>query len=230
MKTATKITSDAISRAKSACHAGMHEYELEAELMHVFYSRGARKTAFNPTIASGKNACILHYEANKSIMQHGQLVLIDAGAEYEHYASDLSRTFPVDGLFKPMQQEIYNIVKHAHEKTIAQITPGLPYNKLQETAAKEITDGLKHLGFLSGDLNELIEKEKYRKFMPHNVSHWVGLDAHDVGGYKKNETWRKLEPFMVLTVEPGIYIQDDEHEENSIGVRIEDEILVTESG
>lgn len=234
MRKAADISVDAHVSAMQLCKPGMNEYELEAELQYVFNRNGARFPAYTSIVGSGANSCILHYNSNNQVIKDGSIVLIDAGCEYENYASDLTRTFPANGTFSPEQRAIYEIVLAAQLAAIKTIRPGSSWDTAQKVIVKIITQGLLELGLLKGNLNTLIEKEAYTKFYMHRSGHWLGLDVHDVGRYKINNKWRKLEPGMVLTVEPGIYISSDlsgvPKKWHNIGVRIEDDILVTQQG
>ena len=169
---------------------------------------GAKFPAYNSIVGGGNNSCILHYNENSSELKDGDLVLVDAGCEYEHYASDVTRTFPVGKKFSEEQKKIYEVVLEAHQQACAEIKPGNPWIKAQEVSVKVITEGLIDLGLLKGKAEELIKKEGYAKFYMHRIGHWLGMDVHDVGNYKRNGKWRDLEPGMVLTIEPGIYILD----------------------
>ena len=234
MKKAGEITCSAHIRAMKSVSPGMYEYQLEAEYLHTFITGGARFPAYNSIVGGGNNACILHYNENNSELIDGDLVLVDAGCEYEHYASDVTRTFPVGKKFSDEQKKIYEIVLEAHKQASAEIKPGNPWNKAHDTAIKVITEGLINLGILKGNPDDLIESGEYSKFYMHRIGHWLGMDVHDVGNYKKNGKWRDLEAGMVLTVEPGIYIldtlEDVEEKWLGIGIRIEDDLLVTNLG
>lgn len=234
MQKAVDITGKAHVRAMRACHPGMFEYELEAELMHEFIRHGARFSAYGSIVGAGKNGCILHYVTNNAKIKNGDLVLIDAGAEYQHYAADITRTFPANGRFSAEQREIYELVLEAQRQAIQKIKPGAVWNVAQITAVRVITQGLIDLGLLKGHCDTLIEKKAFLPFYMHGASHWLGLDVHDVGQYGFNKKHRPLEPGMVLTVEPGIYIAANikgVHKRwHNIGVRIEDDVLVTKKG
>lgn len=233
MRKAAEISAAAHVRAMRACKPGMYEYELEAELSYEFQRHGARYVAYASIIGSGANSCILHYNDNNQKIADGSIVLIDAGAEYDCYAADITRTFPANGRFSPEQKAIYDIVLEAQLAGIKAIKPGASFDASQTAIVKIITEGLVELGILKGKVSELIEKKAYFDYYMHKSGHWLGLDVHDVGRYKVNGKWRKLEPGMVLTVEPGIYIAADSkaHKRwHNIGVRIEDDILVTKTG
>ncbi len=234
MREAAKISAKAHRRAMLACKPGLYEYQLEAELTHEFIANGARSVAYPSIVGGGANACTLHYTDNNAELHADTLVLIDAGCEYDHYASDITRTFPVTGRFTEPQKAIYNLVLAAQLATIECVKPGTLWSHLQETAIRVITEGLINLGILHGDLNALIEARACSAFYMHGIGHWLGLDVHDVGTYKIGNQWRPLEPGFVLTVEPGIYIpantQSVDKKWWNIGVRIEDDVLVTEHG
>lgn len=234
MKKAAEISIKAHIKAMQACKPGKYEYELQAVMVEEFLRSGSFTPAYNPIIGSGENSCILHYFENNKPIQNGDIVLIDAGCEFENYASDITRSFPANGKFSPEQKLIYNLVLKAQLAGIEQVKPGTSYPAIQETVVKVITEGLVELGLLSGKIDDLIEQKAYQVFYMHNAGHWLGLDTHDVGSYKPNNEWRKLAPGMVLTVEPGIYISANtpgvDEKWWNIGIRIEDDVLVTEKG
>ncbi len=234
MRKAAEISADAHIRAMQTCKPGMHEYQLEAEMTHEFLRQGARSHAYTPIVGSGANACILHYITNDHVIKNGDMVLIDAGSEYDYYASDVTRTFPANGRFTAEQRAIYDIVLAAQLAGIKAVKPGTAWNQIDNIAIKVITQGLIDIGLLKGKLDDLIEKQAYFPFYMHRSGHWIGLDTHDAGRYKINDKWRKLEAGMVRTVEPGIYISADipgVHKRwHNIGVRIEDDVVVTEKG
>jgi Xaa-Pro aminopeptidase len=234
MKYAAKITADAHKRIMKEVEPGLFEYELEAELNHTFLRGGARSAAYPSIFGSGNNANILHYIENGDVMKSGELVLVDAGAEYESYAADVTRTFPIGGKFSEAQKEIYNIVLAAQEAAIDMVKPGNHWNQPHEAVVRVISQGLLDLKLLDGPLETILKKETYKKFYMHRTGHWLGLDVHDVGEYRIGEEWRVFEPGMVTTIEPGIYISQDLFEVparyRGIGVRIEDDVLVTKSG
>lgn len=234
LRRAAAISVVAHKRAMAICRTVKYEYELEAELIYEFARGGCRSVAYDPIIGSGENTCILHYTANDQPLCAGDLVLIDAGGEYENYAADITRTFPVNGVFTKEQRAIYELVLKAQKAAIREIKPGLPWNKMQITIIEVLTRGLCELGILNGEVDELISKEAYKPFYMHNSGHWLGLDVHDAGQYKINNEWRPLEAGMVLTVEPGLYISKDipgvDKRWWDIGVRIEDDVLVTSNG
>lgn len=234
MEQAAAATIAGHQRAMRACQRATNEYQLESELLYGFTQAGCRNIAYDSIVAFGDNACILHYSDNNQPMTAGNLVLIDAGAEYDYYAADVTRTFPLNGRFTTAQRAIYTIVFHAQQAGIACIKPGCSWDSIQTVMVREITQGLLALGLLQGTLDALIEAEAYKPFYMHSSGHWLGLDVHDCGHYKRDGRWRLLEAGMVLTVEPGIYIRegmpDVDVAYHGIGVRIEDDILVTETG
>ncbi|MEH6568464.1 MAG: Xaa-Pro aminopeptidase [Halioglobus sp.] len=234
MRRAGEITAQAHIRAIRYCRTGMHEYELEAEILHEFASLGARHPAYNSIVGSGGNACVMHYVQNNSKMRGGDLVLIDAGCEFEYYAADVTRTFPVAGTFSKEQRALYEVVLAGQLAAIDAIKPGNHWNQPHDASVRAITEGLVKLGLLKGTVNKLIASEAYRKFYMHKAGHWLGLDVHDVGDYRVADEWRMLEPGMVMTVEPGIYISPDNTKVakkwRGIGIRIEDDVIVTAQG
>ncbi|MBR9912238.1 MAG: Xaa-Pro aminopeptidase [Gammaproteobacteria bacterium] len=234
MKRAGAISADAHTRAMQACRPGMGEYQLEAEIQHQFASNGARFPAYNSIVGGGKNGCILHYVDNSAPLKNGDLVLIDAGCEYEYYAADITRTFPVNGKFSAEQRALYEIVLQAQAAAIAAIAPGRHWEEPHDAAVRVITDGLRELGLLQGELDTLLETEAYKPFYMHRTGHWLGLDVHDVGDYRVGGQWRLLEPGMCMTVEPGIYVApnntDVEERWRGIGIRVEDDVVVTKTG
>ena len=234
MVLANDISVAAHKRAMSVCKVGMNEFELAAEVHHQFSIQGSQRVAYGSIVAGGKNACILHYTNIDQVLQDGDLVLIDAGCELDHYAADITRTFPVNGRFSDPQKTIYEIVLAAHQAALACIRPGAVFTDMQDAAVKVITQGLIDIGLLTGELDKNIDDQTYRKYYMHNIGHWLGMDVHDVGIYKLNGESRPLIAGMVTTVEPGIYIDPDDVDIavqwRGIGVRIEDNILVTEDG
>tara|TARA_Y100000766_G_scaffold55217_1_gene44827 strand:- start:2101 stop:3405 length:1305 start_codon:yes stop_codon:yes gene_type:complete len=232
MKEAASITTEAHIRAMKAVTPGMYEYQLEAEYLYAFNKNGARSAAYNSIVGGGNNSCILHYVENNAELKDGDLVLVDAGCEYQYYASDVTRTFPVNGKFSPEQKEIYSIVLEAHKQSMEQAKPGNKWNLMHEKSIEVIVEGLLSIGLLSGSKEEIIEKGDYSKFYMHRIGHWLGMDVHDVGSYKTDGDWRQLEKGMVLTIEPGIYILDSldgiDDKWKGIGVRIEDDIVITD--
>ena len=234
LRRAGDITSGAHRRAMKNCSAGMYEYQLEAELQHEFAMCGARYAAYPSIVGGGANACVMHYVENSAKLRDGDLVLIDAGCELEYYASDVTRTFPVNGRFSTEQRALYELVLTAQLAAIAAIKPGNHWNQPHDASVRVMTQGLRELGLLKGSLANLLKREAYRAFYMHRVGHWLGLDVHDVGDYRVAEEWRLLEPGMVMTVEPGLYIAADNtrvaKKWRGIGIRIEDDVVVTESG
>jgi Xaa-Pro aminopeptidase len=231
LRQAAHISGEAHLRAMRVCRPGLYEYQLEAELMYAFYGQGSQALAYPNLVASGANSCILHYTDNRAQLKSGDLVLIDAGCEYRNYASDITRTFPVNGRFNSEQKAIYQIVLKVQQAIIALIKPGVAWNQLQKTCVELVTQGLVDLSLLKGNLHDLIQQKRYQKFYMHGCSHWLGLDVHDVGGYRIEKKWRSLEPDMVFTVEPGIYIRpaaDVDKKWWNIGIRIEDDVRVTQ--
>lgn len=240
MRKAAEIAVEAHNRAREFAQAGRYEYEVQAEIEYIFRRQGAFGPAYPSIVASGANACVLHYVENSRQMQDGDLLLIDAGCAYEYYNSDITRTFPINGKFTPEQKAIYAIVLEAQVQAIAQVHPGNAYSQTHDTAVRVIVQGLLDLGLLQGNIEEIIKEEKYKPFYMHRTGHWLGLDVHDVGVYQHGETPHTLEPGQVLTVEPGIYISpylkpaegqpEVDPRWHGIGVRIEDDVLVTASG
>lgn len=234
MRRAAKITAAAHVKAMQNCRAGLYEYQIEADIVHHFMYAGLRAVAYPSIVATGKNACTLHYTDNHTKLQNGDLLLIDAGAECDHYAADITRTFPVSGKFTEEQAQLYQIVLDAQLAAIAQIKPNTPWNLAHDASVEVITKGLVKLGLLKGSVKKLIKEEKYKQFYMHRIGHWLGMDVHDVGDYKINQEWRKLQAGMVLTVEPGLYIAENcktvERKWRGIGIRIEDDVLVTKEG
>ena len=234
MKHAAEISARAHIRAMQASRTGLYEYHLEAELDYEFRKGGSKMPAYGSIVAAGKNACILHYRENDAVLKDGDLVLIDAGCEIDCYASDITRTFPVNGRFSPEQKAIYELVLKANEEAFNHIAPGRHWNEAHEATVQIITAGLVELGLLQGDVGELIAAEAYKPFYMHRAGHWLGMDVHDVGDYKVGGEWRVLEPGMAMTVEPGIYVaadnQDVPKKWRGIGVRIEDDVVVTKAG
>ncbi len=234
MRKAGEISARAHCRAMKVSVPGIYEYQLQAEIEHEFMVSGATAPAYTSIVGGGKNGCILHYIENRQKINDGQLVLIDAGCEYANYAADITRTFPVNGKFSPAQAAIYDIVLQAQAEAIALIVPGAPYNVANDATIAVITEGLRDLGILNGEVNELIEQQAYKDFYMHSSGHWLGMDVHDVGDYKIDNQWRIYEPGMVVTVEPGIYISPDNtavaEKWRGLAVRIEDDIAVTKTG
>ncbi|MDE0286098.1 MAG: aminopeptidase P N-terminal domain-containing protein, partial [Gammaproteobacteria bacterium] len=233
LRDAATISAKAHVRAMKACRPGMMEYQVEAELLHEFMRRGAFSPAYPSIVGSGANSCVLHYIDNTREMKDGDILLIDAGAEYEGYASDVTRTFPVSGRFSDLQRAVYEVVLAAQLAAIDAVRPGNHWNQPHDSAVEVLTEGLVALGILKGSAQTLIEKEDYKRYFMHKTGHWLGMDVHDVGDYKLGNEWRMLEPGMALTVEPGLYFPPQKGLAKkwwNIGVRIEDDVLVTKSG
>ncbi len=234
MRQAAKISSSAHKRVMQYCKPGMHEYQLEAELVHEFMQNGAHTAAYPSIIGSGENGCILHYTENRDEIDDGDLLLIDAGAEYQGYASDVTRTFPASGKFSTAQRQAYELVLAAQLAAIEQVRPGNQWNDPHDAAVRVLTEGMIELGILKGEVDELIKDHSYTKYYMHRTGHWIGMDVHDVGDYKVDNEWRMLEPGMVLTVEPGLYLPAETKglpkKWWNIGIRIEDDVLVTKDG
>jgi Xaa-Pro aminopeptidase len=230
---AAEISASGHSRAMQSCHPGMWEYQLEAELKHEFALQGATEVAYNSIVAGGQNACILHYTENNQQLKSGDLVLIDAGAEYQGYAGDITRTFPVNGKFSEHQAKLYQLVLDIQISAINQVKPGVAMADINKKMVGQLVDGLIELGILSGDRDELIEDESYKAFYMHGIGHYLGLDVHDVGDYGTLESPRLLAPGMAVTIEPGVYISEDADVDDcwkGIGIRIEDDLIVTAHG
>ena len=206
------------------------EYEVAADILHEFNSNRAQPS-YAPIVGGGDNACILHYRDNSARLKDGDLLLIDAGCEYEYYASDITRTFPVNGRYSPAQRALYEVVLEAQYAAIDAVRPGNHWNQPHEAAVRVITQGLVKLGLLSGKLPKLIKDGAYREYFMHRTGHWLGMDVHDVGDYRVGDEWRLLEPGMALTVEPGVYVPPGARrapkEFRGIGIRIEDDVVVT---
>jgi len=233
LKRAAEISAAAHVRAMRTARPGLTEADLEAEIVHEFMRNKARFPAYPCIVGAGANACVMHYVKNDGPLRDGELVLIDAGCEYEYYASDLTRTFPINGKFTRAQRDLYEIVLGAQRAAIDVAKPGIPFDRVHETAIGEMVDGLKSLKLLDGSRDEILETESYRRFCVHKTSHWLGLDVHDVGDYRVGDAWRALEPGMVFTVEPGLYMPSDDDVPKAlrgIGIRIEDDVLVTRDG
>ena len=248
MRESARIAAEAHQRAMRACRPGRMEYELEAEILYTFVRHGAG-WAYPSIVGGGDNSCILHYTENNAPLRDGDIVLIDAGAELDGYASDITRSFPVNGRFSGEQRAIYELVLAAQKAAIDQVRPGRHFNEPHDAAVRTLTEGLAALGLLQGDVEELIKAEQHKPFYMHRTGHWLGMDVHDVGDYKTGEDWRIFEPGMVTTIEPGLYIPaggkildahwarlgvhlETELDERwqRIGIRIEDDVLVTDDG
>jgi Xaa-Pro aminopeptidase len=234
MARAAAISQQAHARAMKVARPGGYEYEVEAELMRVFRAHGAERAAYGSIVASGPNATVLHHRRNDRQMREGELLLIDAGAEFGYYASDVTRTFPISGEFSASQRDIYELVLEAQLAAITLIRPGVPYLQVHDRAVQVLSEGLVRLGLLVGPVQEVIEHGRYKRFYMHGTTHWLGMDVHDVGEYYTHSAPRKLQRGMVLTVEPGLYIAPDDttvdERFRGIGVRIEDDIAVTDTG
>jgi len=233
MRRAAAISVAAHRRAWRATRPGMHEYEIEAELLYTFRALGAEAPSYPAIVAGGANACILHYVGNDQPLRDGDLLLIDAGAEYRGYAGDITRTYPVNGRYGGAQRAVYDVVLAAHAAAMAEVRPGRPWHAPHDAAVRVLARGMLDLGLLAGDLDGLIERGAYKRFYMHRTGHWLGRDVHDAGEYKVAGEWRPFQPGMTLTVEPGLYIRpaDDVPEAYwNIGIRTEDDVLVTEVG
>ena len=233
MRRAAVVSRDAHARAMRFTRPGMFEYQVEAELLHEFYRHGSRFPAYTSIVAGGANACVLHYVENHARLNDGELLLIDAGCELDGYASDITRTFPVNGKFSAAQQDVYQIVLAAQLAAIDQARPGNHWNQPHEAALRVLAQGLLDLKLLQGSIDEVIEKESYKQFYMHRTGHWLGRDVHDVGEYKRNGDWRTLQPGMVLTVEPGLYLRPADNVPAglaNIGIRIEDDVAISADG
>ena len=233
MRRAGRISSAAHRRAMQATRPGRNEYEIEAELLHEFRRNGAQFPAYSPIVAGGANSCVLHYVANDAPLHDGDLLLIDAGCELDGYASDITRTFPVNGRFSGAQRAVYELVLEAQRAAIAAVRPGAAWNEPHDAAVRVLAQGMLELKLLAGTLEEVLQKETYKRFYMHRTGHWLGLDVHDAGEYRAGGQWRPLAPGMVLTVEPGLYIRaadDLPATFANIGVRIEDDVAVTSQG
>ncbi|HLP87695.1 MAG TPA: aminopeptidase P N-terminal domain-containing protein [Nostocaceae cyanobacterium] len=240
MQKAVDIAVEAHNHAMNATAPGRYEYEIQAEIEHIFRLRGGLGPAYPSIVASGKNACVLHYIENNCQMQANDLLLIDAGCAYNYYNSDITRTFPINGKFTAEQKILYELVLEAQKQAIAEVKPGNPFNAPHNQAVRVLTEGLVELGLLKGEIDKLIEEEKYKPFYMHRTSHWLGLDVHDAGVYQCGENPQVLQPGQVLTIEPGLYIvpgtkpAEDQPEIDprwlGIGIRIEDDVLVTANG
>lgn len=233
MQIASDISADAHTQAMRAVRPGMMEYALEAELNYIFGKNGG-VPAYNSIVGGGENACILHYVENDKALKDGDLVLIDAAAEYQLYASDITRTFPVNGKFSPEQKALYNVVLDAQIAAINAVQIGNSYKEPHNVAVRILVQGLLDLGLMQGDIDDIIEKEAFRQFYMHGTGHWLGMDVHDVGAYKVDGEWRPYEEGMVVTVEPGVYIAPDDETVDAkwrgIGIRIEDDVVATANG
>ena len=234
MRKAANISAAAHKKVMKKSQPGIMEYQLESEFRHACAKKGAREQAYSSIVGSGNNACVLHYIDNNDQLKDGDMLLIDAGCELDYYASDITRTYPVNGKFSKAQAELYQLVLDAQLAAIEQVKPGNHWNQPHDAAVKTITRGLLKLGILKGTLSNALKKETYRKYYMHRTGHWLGMDVHDVGDYKVDGQWRELEPGMVLTVEPGLYIPKGARgvarKYQGIGIRIEDDVAVTKDG
>jgi len=233
MRKAGKISAQGHSRAMQSCQPGMTEQQVQAEMEYIFRKGGSTYNAYPSIVAGGENSCILHYIDNNNVLNDGDLLLIDAGAELDCYASDISRTFPVNGKFSGEQKALYEIVLAAQKSAFDACIPGAHWNEFHDNAVEVITEGLVDVGLLQGELKELIETNAYRDFYMHRTGHWLGMDVHDVGDYQIEQKWRVLEPGMVFTVEPGIYVGKNPNVDSrwhDIGIRIEDDVVIKKSG
>ena len=230
MRRSAEIACAAHRRALRSARPGRMEYEVMADILHEFHRRRA-DISYYPIVGSGPNSCVLHYRDNNRQMQEGELLLIDAGCEFDYYASDVTRTLPVGGRYGRRQRAVYEVVLEAQRAAIAKVQAGAHWNEPHEAAVRAITKGLVRIGLLKGRVPKLIKDGAYRQFFMHRVGHWLGMDVHDVGEYKVGEQWRLLEPGMVTTIEPGIYIAPGtkgvRREWWGIGIRIEDDVVVT---
>jgi len=232
MKKAAKISVEAHKRAMRACAPGKYEYQLDAEILHEFQRNGAT-WAYPSIVGGGANSCILHYTDNNMVLNDGDLVLIDAGCEFAGYDADITRVFPVNGKFTEAQKEIFDLVVQANLDGIKKVKPGNHWNDPHEAAVKTLTKGMIELGLIKGTLSKLLKEEAFKKYYMHRTGHWLGMDVHDVGDYKVDDQWRLLEPGMVLTIEPGLYIPHGSRGARrwwDIGIRIEDDVVVTKDG
>ncbi|KZE33887.1 Xaa-Pro aminopeptidase [Crenobacter luteus] len=234
LRRAGAISAEAHVRAMQACAAGRYEYEIEAEILHTFVRHGARHPAYESIVAGGANACTLHYVGNRDRLADGELLLIDAGCEFMGYAGDITRTFPVNGRFSGPQRAVYEIVLAAQAAGIEAVRPGVAWNDFADAALRVLVEGLVDLKLLTGSVDGNIESGAYRQFYMHGLGHWIGMDVHDVGGRKDaNGDWIRFAPGMCTTVEPGLYIRPADKvpaEFHNIGIRIEDDVLVTATG
>jgi len=233
MRRASRISAAAHRRAMEKARPGQHEYEVEAELTHEFLRQGAQAVAYSSIVASGPNACVLHYRDNNRAMQDGELLLIDAGCEYQGYASDITRTFPVNGRFTGPQKDVYEVVLAAQLACLDAVRPGAEFHDYHKVAERVLAQGFIDLGLCKGSLDEVLESGAYKQFYMHRAGHWLGMDVHDAGLYQVKGASQRLVPGMVLTVEPGAYIRPAGNVPEpfwNIGVRIEDDVLVTADG
>jgi len=234
LRRAIDITCEGHLAAMGAIKPGAYEFEIDAVIGYTFRRNGSPRAGYASIVGSGSNATVLHYTTNNRQIEDGDLVLIDAGAEFGYYTGDVTRTLPANGRFSTEQTELYQVVLEAQLEAIAKVRPGEAFVEPHDRAVRVLTQGLVRLGLLNGDIDKLIEEGAFKKFYMHRTSHWLGMDVHDAGPYKVGDEWRKLSPGMVLTVEPGLYIAEDLEDVDpryrGIGIRIEDDVLVTETG
>lgn len=233
MRKAGKMSAAGHMRAMEVCKPGMYEYQVQAEMECVFRKGGSHYNAYPSIVAGGANACILHYGQNHDVLNDGEMLLIDAGAEFGNYAADITRTFPINGKFTGGQKALYEIVLAAQKASFAVSKPGVSWNETHDATVKTIAQGLIDVGLLKGSLEEVLETQTYTQFYMHRTGHWIGMDVHDVGDYQIEERWRELEPGMVFTIEPGVYVAPAENVDerwHNIGIRIEDDVLITKDG
>ncbi len=233
MRKAASISAGAHRRAMQATRPGRNEFEIEAELLYEFRRHGAQFPAYWPIVAGGANCCVLHYVANDAPLADGGLLLIDAGCELDGYAADITRTFPINGRYSGAQRAVYELVLAAQRAAMDQVRAGNAWNEPHDAAVKVLAQGMLDLKLLTGSLDAVLEKETYKRFYMHRTGHWLGMDVHDAGDYKRAGQWRALAPGMTLTVEPGLYLrgaEDVPEPLRDIGVRIEDDVLVTQDG
>ena len=233
MRRAGRIAAAAHVRGMRACRPGRMEYEVMAEILHEFNREGA-DISYHPIVGGGANSCVLHYRDNNASLRDGDLLLVDAGCEYQYYASDITRTYPINGRYTAEQRAVYEVVLEAQLAAIAKVRPGNHWNEPHDAAVRSITRGLKRIGLLRGSVPALIKSGAYKRFFMHRTGHWLGMDVHDVGDYKAGDEWRVFEPGMVLTVEPGAYVAAGDRSVPkafwNIGIRIEDDVAVTRDG
>ena len=233
MRRSASISAAAHIRAMRATRPGKMEYEIEAELLHEFRKNGAQAPAYTSIVAGGANACVLHYISNNAQLQDGELLLIDAACEVDGYASDITRTFPVNGRFNGAQKDIYELVLTAQAAAIAVARPGAHWNEPHDAAVRVLAQGFVDLKLCSGSVDAVLESGSYKRFYMHRTGHWLGMDVHDVGAYKLDNNWRSLQPGMALTIEPGCYIRPADDVPQAfwnIGIRIEDDVAITAQG
>jgi Xaa-Pro aminopeptidase len=233
MRRSASISAAAHIRAMRATRPGKMEYEIEAELLHEFRKNGAQAPAYTSIVAGGANACVLHYISNNAQLQDGELLLIDAACEVDGYASDITRTFPVNGSFNGAQKDIYELVLTAQAAAIAVARPGAHWNEPHDAAVRVLAQGFVDLKLCDGSVDAVLESGSYKRFYMHRTGHWLGMDVHDVGAYKLDNNWRSLQPGMALTIEPGCYIRPADDVPQAfwnIGIRIEDDVAITAQG